>query len=105
MKTASISSNVSWADTIEVWTVANSPSSSGSKYRLIGSVSMTSSTKLASNSSNASVVDLQLHHEVTLNQIVSAAWVFCRSVGALNVDARHLLKRIFQYVHLGVVAE
>jgi hypothetical protein len=53
----------------------------------------------------ASVVDLQLHHEVTLNQIVSAAWVFCCSVGALNVDARHLLKRMFQYVHLDVVAE
>jgi hypothetical protein len=36
---------------------------------------------------------------------VSAAWVFCCSVGALNVDARHLLKRMFQYVHLDVVAE
>ena len=53
----------------------------------------------------ASVVDLQLHHEVTLNQIVSAAWVFCCSVGALNVDALHLLQRIFQDVHLCISAE
>ena len=53
----------------------------------------------------AVLVYLQFHHEVTLNQIVSAAWVFCCSISAPDDDALHLLQRIFHYLHLGIVTE
>jgi len=36
---------------------------------------------------------------------VRAAWVFFCLVSTLDGDALHLLKRIFHYVHLGVVIE
>jgi hypothetical protein len=47
----------------------------------------------------------QLSHEFTLNQTVSATWVFCCSISTLDGDALHLLNLIFHYVHLGVVTE